>query len=163
MFGCHQISLQVTDTLCIPVIILCLLTHLPPGENGRHFPDDIFKCIFMNVKVCIRIRISLKFVPKGTIDNILALVQIMAWRRSVNKRQNPWIIWCVSSWCPSLGSGPETHLMFRYIFHFVDISLEWNQFDGHVHTRSWCCHDGVSTTTIAISFAEKKYHVNFTV
>ena len=24
------------------------LTHLPTGQNGRHFTDDIFKCIFMN-------------------------------------------------------------------------------------------------------------------
>ena len=30
--------------------------------------------------IWISIKISLKFVPKGTINNILALVQIMAWR-----------------------------------------------------------------------------------
>ena len=54
----------------------------PPGQNGRYFPDDIFKCIFMNEKFCILIWISLKFVPKGPINNIPALVQIMAWRRS---------------------------------------------------------------------------------
>ena len=24
------------------------LTHLPPGQNGRHFADDIFRCIFVN-------------------------------------------------------------------------------------------------------------------
>ena len=32
----------------------------------------------MNEKFCISIRISLKFVPKGPIDNKLALVQVMA-------------------------------------------------------------------------------------
>ena len=37
--------------------------------------------IFMNEKFCILIKISLKFVPKGPIDNNLVLVQIMAWRR----------------------------------------------------------------------------------
>ena len=42
--------------------------------NGRHFPDDIFKCIFLNENVFISIKISLKFVPKGQINNILALV-----------------------------------------------------------------------------------------
>ena len=42
--------------------------------------DDIFKCIFVNEKFCILIRISLKFVPKGPINNKPALVQIMAWR-----------------------------------------------------------------------------------
>ena len=41
------------------------LTHLPPGQNSRRFPDGIFKCIFMNETVSILIQISLKFVPKG--------------------------------------------------------------------------------------------------
>ena len=42
--------------------------------NDRHFPDDIFKCIFLNEIVFISIKISLKFVPKGQINNIPALV-----------------------------------------------------------------------------------------
>ena len=58
---------------------------LRPRQDGRHFPDDIFKCIFLNENVLISIKISLKFVPKGPINNIPALVQIMAWRRSGNK------------------------------------------------------------------------------
>ena len=37
-------------------------------------PDDIFKCIFLNENRCILIKISLKFVPKGPIDNNPALV-----------------------------------------------------------------------------------------
>ena len=48
-------------------------TH-PPGQNGRHFSDDIFKCIFMNEKFCDSIQVTLKFVPKGPIDNNPALV-----------------------------------------------------------------------------------------
>ena len=58
---------------------------LRPRQNGRHFADDIFKCIFLNENVWISIRISLKFVPRGPIDNIPALVQIMAWRRVGDK------------------------------------------------------------------------------
>ena len=54
-------------------------------HNGRHFADDIFKCIFLNENVWIPIKISLKFVPKGSINNIPALVQIMAWRRPGDK------------------------------------------------------------------------------
>ena len=42
--------------------------------NGRHFPDDIFKCIFLNENVLISIKISLKFVPQGQINNIPPLV-----------------------------------------------------------------------------------------
>ena len=53
--------------------------------NGRHFADDIFKCIFLNENVLIPIKISMKFVPKSSIENIPAMVQIMAWRRPGDK------------------------------------------------------------------------------
>ena len=58
---------------------------LRPRQHGRHFPDDVFKCIFLNEIVWTSIQISLKFVPKGPIDNIPALFQIMAWRRPGDK------------------------------------------------------------------------------
>ena len=61
------------------------INTLRPRQNGRHFPDDIFKWIFLNEKVWIPIKISMKFVPKGPINNIPALVQIMAWRRPGDK------------------------------------------------------------------------------
>ena len=60
------------------------INTLRPRQNGRHFPDAIFKWIFYE-NVWILIKISLKFVPKGPINNIPALVQIMAWRRSGDK------------------------------------------------------------------------------
>ena len=59
-------------------IVTCVNT-LRPRSNGYHFTEDIFKCIFMNGNVWIPIKISLKFVPNGPINNIPALVQIMAW------------------------------------------------------------------------------------
>ena len=62
-----------------------LLNTLRPRQNGRYFPDDTFKRIFLNENVRISIKISLKFVPKGPIDHIPALVQIMAWRRPGDK------------------------------------------------------------------------------
>ena len=40
----------------------------------------IIKCIFLNENAWILINISLKFVPKGPINNIPALVQKMARR-----------------------------------------------------------------------------------
>ena len=54
---------------------------LRPRQNGRLFADNIFKCIFLNENVSISINISLKYVPKCPINNIPALVQIMAWCR----------------------------------------------------------------------------------
>ena len=58
---------------------------LRPRQDGRLFPDDIFKCIFLNENAWILLEILLKFVPKVQINNIPALVQIMAWRRSGDK------------------------------------------------------------------------------
>ena len=58
---------------------------LRPRQNGRHFADDTFNRIFLNENVLISINISLKFVPRGPINNISALVQIMAWRRPGDK------------------------------------------------------------------------------
>ena len=58
---------------------------LRPRWNEQHFADDIFKRIFFDENVWISIKISPKFVPKGPINNIPALVQIMAWRLSGNK------------------------------------------------------------------------------
>ena len=48
---------------------------LRPIQDGRHFADDIFKCIFLNENTWISGNISLKFVPKGQINNIPALVR----------------------------------------------------------------------------------------
>ena len=45
-----------------------------PGQDGHHFTDNIFQCIFVNEKFCILIKISPKFVAKGPIDNNPALV-----------------------------------------------------------------------------------------
>ena len=80
---------------------LNVLTHW-----GRHFPDDIFKCIFfLNENVWISIKISQKFVCKGPINNIPALVQKMAWHRRVSLVQSfvvggGW--WPGAQWEPEL-------------------------------------------------------------
>ena len=44
--------------------------------NGQNFADDNFKCIFFKENVWSLIKISLKFVPKGQINNIPALAPI---------------------------------------------------------------------------------------
>ena len=61
------------------------LNTLRPRQNGRHFADDIFKCILLNENVWIGNKIPMKFVPKGSINNIPSLLQIMAWRRPGDK------------------------------------------------------------------------------
>ena len=63
---------------------LCRLIS-PLDKMAAMFADDIYKCAFMNEKLCILIRISLKFVPKSSIDNKSALVQVMAGHRKGDK------------------------------------------------------------------------------
>ena len=70
-----------------------------PGQNSRLFADDIFICIFMNEKFCILVKISLKFVPKGLIDNKPAMVKIMAWCR----------MWGFLWWAPSAKTLRKDH------------------------------------------------------
>ena len=83
--------------------ILCSLTHW-----GRDEMDDILQTTFSNVFSSMKmflIKISLKFVPKGPINNIPALIQIMAWH-----------------W-PGIKPLPET-VMVRLLMH---ICVTWPQ------------------------------------
>ena len=54
-------------TLTVDFYYLSQFNPCPPGQNGRHFADDIFRCIFLNENVWISIKISLNFVAKGSI------------------------------------------------------------------------------------------------
>ena len=73
----------------VPVLQLSqlniLINALRPRQNGCYFPDNNFTCIFLNENVWILLNISLHFVPKVRINNISALVQIMAWRQPGDK------------------------------------------------------------------------------
>ena len=61
------------------MVLIMLDYHIEAETNGRHFADDMFKCISLNENLWIPIEISLTFVPKGSINNNPALFQIMAW------------------------------------------------------------------------------------
>ena len=86
-FGVKPMTTQFTDTYMRQRGLMRWLCFnaLWPIQNGRCFPDDMFKCIFLNGNAWISIKISMKFVPNGPINNIPVLVQIMAWRRQENK------------------------------------------------------------------------------
>ena len=88
----YLLRLESADILASQYIItmilyeksICIKSYLS-GQNGRHFADDIFRCILVNEKFYILIRVLLKFLPKGPNDNNPALVKIMAWRREGHK------------------------------------------------------------------------------
>ena len=72
--------------LAYPCNQLGLFNTLKPRQTWWPlFPDDIFICIFLNENVGVLLKISPKYVPKGPINNIPALLQIMAWRRPGDK------------------------------------------------------------------------------
>ena len=67
-----------------------------PRQNSRHFAVDTFKRIFVNKNVRSWIKISLKFVSKGAINNIPALVHLITWRQPSNKYEL-WNSWSYAS------------------------------------------------------------------
>ena len=66
-------------------LLVMVLNALKPRQNGRGFPNDIFKCIFFNGNAWILVKISQKLVLRGAVNNITALVLIMARHRPGNK------------------------------------------------------------------------------
>ena len=98
---CEYGNNMLSDNGCANVVF----NTLRPGQNTRNFPDDIFKCIFLNENVWLSIKISLKFGPKGPINNIPALVQIMAWRRPGDKPSSePMMVQFIDAYLPHSAS-----------------------------------------------------------
>ena len=106
-------------------------------QNGRHFPDDIFKCISLNENLWILIEISLNFVPRGPINNIPALVQIMAWRRPGDKPlSEPMMVCLLTHICVTQPQYNEIMIGHQEsspsndyqggMSHFIQMPMSWN-------------------------------------
>ena len=61
------------------------LTHWGRDKMAAISQTTFWKRIFLNENVWILIKIALKFVPRGPINNISSLVEIMAWHRPGDK------------------------------------------------------------------------------
>ena len=98
-----------------------MLNTWGPRQNGRHFADDIFKCIFLNGDIWMSMNISLKFVPKGHISDIPALIQIMAWRRPGDKPLSEPKLFNLTDACiyASLGLNELKNLMYVYCSYLI--------------------------------------------
>ena len=109
-------------------------------QNGRRFPDDIFKCIFLNENLWISLQISPKFVLNVRINNIPALVRIMAWRRLGDKPLSEPMIGnslthlCVTrpQWLKTFEPG-RTNIL--YIFFLFSWNMEKNIFRFRFHSN----------------------------
>ena len=109
-----------------------------PRQNGRLFADDTFKRIFLNENVRISIKISLKFVPKGPINNNPALVQIMAWRRSGDKPlSEPMMVGLLTHICVTRPQWVKIRsrcpLSTSTLFYFDRTGFGWS----HVWLYAW--------------------------
>ena len=154
----HQISywqglLFSVDLLPINQLIQ-LVNTLRPRQNGRHFAEEILKFMFFNENVWIPFKISLKFLPKGPINNIPALVQIMAWRRSGDKPlSEPMMVrltthlcvarpqWVTQAWMSTFcAQGKCSHIHFLHtIMHFSEGILQClsNPCSGRIIHLGW--------------------------
>ena len=136
---------------------------LRPSQNGRHFADAIFECIFMNENVWISLKISLKFVLK---------VELTIFQH--------WFRW----W---LGDKPlSAHVMVNILTHISVTRPQWvksRQFEFMnrrkrltdiqwispvmlTYLRSpsiWCCHylPPGSLSTLGASESLSYSHVSF--
>ena len=96
---------------------------LRPRQDGRHFPDYIFKWIFLNENVRISINISPKFVPMGPINNIPTLVQVMACRRPGDKPlSEPMMVILLTHICVT---RPQWVKKQTLVFAFLSILQAW--------------------------------------
>ena len=116
---------------------------LRPRQNGRHFPDDNLKCIFLNENIWISIKISLKFVPRGPINNIPELVQIMAWRRP--------------------GDNPLSEpLVVTLLMHIYVTRPQWVKANSHPCNAEFISLSVLFTTDIFMRGADQMIHCLFT-
>ena len=109
-----------------------LFNTLRPRQDGRHFPDDIFKCILLNENVWILNKISLKFVPKGPINNIPSLVQIMAWRRPGDKPlSEPMVVRLLMHICVSRPQWVNWQLKIKSLIQSAQYKQTGEYLTGH--------------------------------
>ena len=91
-----------------------------PGENeSTHWGRDIMAAVSQtNENDIIPLKISLTFVPKGLINNIPTLVQVMAWRRPGDKPlSEPMMINLLTHMCVTQPQWVK--MSFGWIFHIA--------------------------------------------
>ena len=120
---------------------------LRPCQNGRHFTGDPIRFIFLNKTVKISIKISLEFVPKGQMNKILALVQIMAWRRPGDKSfSGPMIVRLPTYICITRAQWVKyteiyTARQFQLLLNTSAITASANCFISIVNIPMWPCEN----------------------
>ena len=90
--------------------------HIADQANGKKFTNYHFKLISLNKMCYILIQISTNLVAKVSIDNDVAFVQVMVWRRPGDKPLiEPKSIRIYTSWLHQFLS--YTRMEFNYLSH----------------------------------------------
>ena len=109
------------------------LTHWGRDKMDAISQTTFWAAFFLNENIWIPIKFSLKFVPKGPIHNIPALVQIMAWRRPGDKPfSEPMLVSLLTHICVTPPQWVNRYLLWNTAsFHLPTIneivaaSLQW--------------------------------------
>ena len=121
-FHCWCKSLLHWQIICGDNVISACYTDVAvntmrPRKNGCHFPDNIFRCVFFYESWCILIEISLKFLPKGPINNSIGSDNGLVLNRSQA------IIWTKDGLVYHIEAKTKWPLFRRR--HFETHFLEW--------------------------------------
>ena len=108
---------------------------LKPRQNGRHFADDTFKHILLSENIWVSIKIPLKFVPKGPINNFYVIIAVFktnalshlpnyrlpSFLKNICIMRSRWgvntILVCISyidAWNPRTSSSGDCRQQLRY-------------------------------------------------
>ena len=102
----------------------------------------MFKYILLNENIWIPIEISLKFVPKGSINNNPALFQIMAWRRPGDKPL----------------SEP---MMVSSLTHICVTRPQWVKAQWITKCRHWFMYSSLLGETKCPTFCKRHFQTHF--
>ena len=117
-----------------------MINSFRPRQHGRRFADDTFKCIFLAENVIIVIETSLKFVPNDLINNIPALVEIMAWRRPGDKPLPQLMVIRLSrpQWVNELIG--RLFSVFRHVYKLYALLVLYNTYHSNRNITVWYMH-----------------------
>ena len=141
-------ALNYTNTESTQEMIY-VLKHYNGEKMAIILQMTFFKCIFVNEKVWISNKISLKFVLYGLFDYKSALVHVMAWCQNGDKllSERRWqSLLCYASW------GPQIFLWWLYITPVMGGFPSQRVSNMDMIPMSQCLHESVLPSLVLLEF-----------
>ena len=134
-------SIEIHFKVCLlgtPVIIGLGFGLVLPG-NKPHPQYVLTKCIFFNGNLAISIHISLKFVPKRSINNIPALVQALNRRQAFIWTSDCLVDWRIYAPPASMSYVGVCVIRYRYILQSKWLGFNFRDNDLNTCKQMKCC------------------------